>query len=127
MQLSDLCRELEECLDGFGDVPLSVGSVTGAWLAMTGIEAVAFEGADIAAFSAGPGSYRRSGLRAKAVLDQARGFLRERGDMQAAVLHQGVLHTFVHLDVDDDIDEDGYPVSVAVLQAYAIKPRLSAL
>lgn len=127
MLLSGLCRELEECIGRFGNIPLSVGAVNGAWLALTGIEEVRFEGADYATLVAGPTSYRNSDLLAKAFLETARDFLKEKSDIQAAVYHDGVLHTFIHLDVDSDIDRDGYPFSVAVFQAYIAKPRFSRL
>lgn len=127
MQLSGLCRELEECIGRFGDVPMSIGAVTGAWRSMAGLEEAVVEGERYAAFAAGGKSYRDGGLRAQGLLEQARDFLERHGDLQAGVSQDGILHTFVQLDVDDDIDDDGYPVSVAILQAYVVKPRFSAV
>ncbi len=119
MLLSQLEREIEDAAERFGEIAVAIGAINGRWRSFSslslGDEAVAvLSTGDVAYFRAPPVS--STDLR-RLIED----FITDHGDMVVAVADQGMLHTFIDLNVDTDVDDAGDDVPVMIVQAYVMK------
>jgi hypothetical protein len=122
MLLSKLAGEIDAAAERFGEITVAIGTITGSWMAFSGISlgteageaAAVLTAREIAYFRAPPVSSTE--LR-KLIAD----FLADHGDMPVAIADRGMQNTFIDLNVDTDVDDAGDDVSVMVVQAYVMK------
>lgn len=122
MLLSQLAREIEEAATRFGEIAVAIGAINGTWLSLSGASRGNHAGEAVAVLSCGDRAYFRAPPVSSTDLRKLiEDFIADHGDMGVAVDDRGVLHTFIDLNVDTDVDDAGDDISVMIIQAYVMK------
>jgi len=122
MKLSDLCRNLDEVSERFGDMILAVGAPNGAWKPFGLLRLGTSNGEAVACLSVGAGRHYEHAPTVADIRLQFEDFRLENGDLKVGVMIDDMIHDLLDLNVDQDVDSNGDEVNVAIIQAYLLKP-----
>lgn len=104
------------------DIIVAISPPNGAWKLFAGIVLGNDDGTPVAVLSVGEGRYSSGDMSTTHLAATLRNFIQDHGDLEMAVDYDGHLHSRIDLNIDSDVDDDGYPsVMVAIIQAYIVK------
>lgn len=126
MLLSELLSRLTHGLDYMkaDDIILAVGAPNGGWRPFSSIMMGQDDANAVAVIEIGEGRYWEAGVSTSSFRGVAEDFIRDHGDVNVVVSFDGLLHSRLDLNVDQDVGKDGEQYNVAIVQAYTARPAM---